>query len=123
MDNQERINQLFNKLETLLKRQDDFYGEINRLRDEINSLKTLTTEQKTIKEDIKQERTVGYEELEIKEESVTIHNEFQQQLKQQPVPSFNKPPNIKSDLEKFIGENLINKIGIAIIVIGVAIGA
>jgi len=29
----------------------------------------------------------------------------------------------KSDLEKFIGENLINKIGIVITVIGVAIGA
>jgi len=30
---------------------------------------------------------------------------------------------IKSELEKFIGENLINKIGIVILVIGVAIGA
>jgi uncharacterized membrane protein len=35
----------------------------------------------------------------------------------------NKQPKVKSDLEKFIGENLINKIGIAITVIGVAIGA
>ena len=35
----------------------------------------------------------------------------------------NKPLKIKSDIEKFIGENLINKIGIAITVIGVAIGA
>lgn len=33
------------------------------------------------------------------------------------------PLDIKSDLEKFIGENLINKIGIAILVIGVGIGA
>ena len=33
------------------------------------------------------------------------------------------PLEIKSDLEKFIGENLINKIGIAILVIGVGIGA
>src|SRR5690606_9368259 len=32
-------------------------------------------------------------------------------------------PAGKSDLEKFIGENLINKIGIAITVIGVFIGA
>mgnify|MGYP003630626895 CR=1 FL=1 len=35
----------------------------------------------------------------------------------------NKPIEISNDLEKFIGENLINKIGIAILVIGVAIGA
>jgi len=31
--------------------------------------------------------------------------------------------NLKSDLEKFIGENLFNKIGIVLLVIGVAIGA
>ena len=36
-------------------------------------------------------------------------------------PSFSL--KIKSDIEKFIGENLINKIGIAITIIGVAIGA
>jgi hypothetical protein len=55
MDNQEQINQLLNKLQTLLKRQDDFYGEINNLRIEINRFKTITTEQETKKEDIKQE--------------------------------------------------------------------
>ncbi|WP_224995688.1 DUF2339 domain-containing protein [Cesiribacter sp. SM1] len=32
-------------------------------------------------------------------------------------------PKAKSDLEKFIGENLINKIGIIIIIFGVAVGA
>lgn len=46
------------------------------------------------------------------------------QIKQQPpkiqVP---KPPKVKSDIEKFIGENLANKVGIIITVIGVAIGA
>ena len=34
-----------------------------------------------------------------------------------------KPIQISNELEKFIGENLINKIGIAILIIGVAIGA
>ncbi|HEY5689751.1 MAG TPA: DUF2339 domain-containing protein [Yeosuana sp.] len=34
-----------------------------------------------------------------------------------------KPLQISNELEKFIGENLINKIGIAILIIGVAIGA
>jgi hypothetical protein len=123
MDNQEQINQLLNKLETLLKRQDDFYKEINNLRIEINRLKTSTTEQETKKEDINLVRTAAYAELEIRDESVTIHNEFPQQLTQQSFPPVNKPTKVKSDLEKFIGENLINKIGIAIIVLGVAIGA
>ena len=35
----------------------------------------------------------------------------------------NNPIQISNELEKFIGENLINKIGIAILIIGVAIGA
>lgn len=34
-----------------------------------------------------------------------------------------KTPKPKSDLEKFIGENLINKIGILVLIVGVAIGA
>lgn len=40
-----------------------------------------------------------------------------------PPPTAARLPRTKSDLEKFIGENLINKIGIIITVIGVAIGA
>ncbi|WP_338355926.1 DUF2339 domain-containing protein [Yeosuana marina] len=39
-----------------------------------------------------------------------------------PTSTSHKPIKISNDLEKFIGENLINKIGIAILVIGVAIG-
>ncbi len=34
-----------------------------------------------------------------------------------------KPIRVSNELEKFIGENLINKIGIAILIIGVSIGA
>jgi len=37
--------------------------------------------------------------------------------------SVSKQPKINFDWEKFIGENLINKIGIAILIIGVGIGA
>jgi uncharacterized membrane protein len=107
-NNQNKINQLLDKLETLLKKQEDFSREINNLRIEINRLKTTETEQETKKEDIKQD-------------------EYRQQQTQQPskqaVPPINKTLKVKSNLEKFIGENLINKIGIAITIIGVAIGA
>jgi phage shock protein PspC (stress-responsive transcriptional regulator) len=37
-------------------------------------------------------------------------------------PSTRSMPKVSIDLEKFIGENLINKIGIAILILGVAIG-
>ncbi len=40
-----------------------------------------------------------------------------------PTPKAKYTPKQKSDLEKFIGGNLINKIGILITIIGVAIGA
>ncbi len=46
-----------------------------------------------------------------------------QKLQEQVVSKPDNSINIKSNLEKFIGENLINKIGIAILVIGVGIGA
>ena len=105
-DNQDRINQLLNKLEILLKRQNDFSREINNLRIDIHGLKTTKTEQAIEKEKIFVEPEV--------------HKKV---LPKQPVLSVKKPPKIKIDLEKFIGENLINKIGIAITIIGVAIGA
>ena len=38
-------------------------------------------------------------------------------------PAKNQKSKINFDWEKFIGENLINKIGIAILIIGVGIGA
>lgn len=127
-DNQDKINQLLDKLEFLLKRQDDFSREINNLRIEIDGLKTNDTEQKTEKE-TEQDRPVADTDFEIKKEKVAAGYEYRQreQHKQEPpkqtAPPVIKPPKVKSDIEKFIGENLINKIGIAITVIGVAIGA
>ncbi|NCO62316.1 MAG: DUF2339 domain-containing protein [Flavobacteriales bacterium] len=49
----------------------------------------------------------------------TSHNPIKEPIK---IPA-QKPLKISNELEKFIGENLINKIGIAILIIGVAIGA
>lgn len=98
-DNNDKINQLHDKLVLLLKRQDGFSREIDNLRIEINLLKASGT-------------------TEVKKAAITPVSK--------PVfvaPPVNKPPQIKMDLEKLIGENLINKIGIAITIIGVAIGA
>lgn len=127
-DNQDKMNQLLDKLEALLKRQDDFSREINNLRNEINTLKTSEAESSTGKEEIKEDRLVTDTDFEIKKEKVTPEYQTyeKQTTKEQPkysAPKTNKPPKIKVDIEKFIGENLINKIGIAITVIGVAIGA
>lgn len=127
-DNNERIDQLLSRLESLLKRQEDFSGEINDLRVEIDNLKATVQDRATVKEEIKQVQEASKTDLEIKREEVeTSYKYYKQRMKQersgQAVPPVNKLPKLKTDLEKFIGENLINKIGIAITVVGVAIGA
>jgi hypothetical protein len=132
-DNQDRVNQLLDKLDILLKRQDTFSREINELREEVTRLKTTGAENKNKEEDKEVE--------EQKEESpATSFNQYSNQHTEQKFsiftnpkvsnPTFgskqkvNSPPSeTKSDIEKFIGENIINKIGIVITVIGVAIGA
>lgn len=128
-ENQDKINQLLAKLDTLLKRQDDFSREINNLKVEINSLKTAETEQTTNKEETTEDRPLTHADLDTTKEKVSTDHEYRQQEQKKPervkraAPPINKPPKTKSDLEKFIGENLISKIGIVITVIGVAIGA
>lgn len=127
-DNNDKINQLLDKLESLLKRQDDFSREINSLQTEIHRLKTSETKQTTKNEEAKLDPPVIAADFEIKKEKIAADYQVTQKQtkKEQPKQTFtpiNKPPKGKSDLEKFIGENLINKIGIAITVIGVAIGA
>jgi len=61
------------------------------------------------------------------EKATNIRNEHQPQTSEKTNENVSrathKSPKISIDLEKFVGENLINKIGIAILIIGVAIGA
>ncbi|MCF1714635.1 DUF2339 domain-containing protein [Flavihumibacter sp. RY-1] len=115
-DNSEQINQLLSKLELLLRRHEEFAKEIYNLRYQIQQLK----EEKPFVGAAKS--TVP----EIKESSqpTTTTAPAQKIIEpyRPPTPTIVKPKE-KSDWEKFIGENLINKIGIVITVIGVAIGA
>ncbi|TAL73845.1 MAG: DUF2339 domain-containing protein [Bacteroidetes bacterium] len=127
-ENNDRINQLLDKMETLLKRQETFSKEVNEIREEINRLKIADIKLVIEKEEIKGDKPVTAPTIEIKEEKISAHSLASHQpttREPQKVPAVNvsKPLQIKEDLEKFIGENLINKIGIAITVIGVAIGA
>ncbi len=126
----EQLTRLIEKMEDLLKRHQSFSNEINELSAEISILKNKREEE--FVEDLLEE---SGDELEISEEVEAVE--------EQPVVNIFRPSSEseafihseystsesdssvekKSDLEKFIGENLINKIGIAITVIGVAIGA
>lgn len=127
-NNQNRIDILLEKLEVLLKKQQLFSAEIDDLRREIYLLKTSEAIQAPAKEEEKSELppVSAAQNIEKGNETVNIisdqHKSIETPLKESD-RKFNKSPKLKSDLEKFIGENLINKIGIVITIIGVAIGA
>ncbi|MUP39000.1 DUF2339 domain-containing protein [Labilibaculum euxinus] len=123
-DNKDKINQLFEIQEKLHKKQEALSNEISELRHEIIRLKNSETKpladkeetqilNKNLLDDLKNIASPADQEKPKIETAKTIVTP----------PVTNQPPKSKSDLEKFIGENLINKIGIAITIIGVAIGA
>ncbi|MGF1559745.1 MAG: DUF2339 domain-containing protein [Flavobacteriaceae bacterium] len=134
-NHQDRIDQLNQKLETLIGKQENFAQELMGLYKEIEALKKLPVDQLFIENDTKAPIVEPVIEIGQTDEPKIAAPELKSAtenkpkemvvVEQQPIKTSSqipKPP-LKSNLEKFIGENLINKIGIAITVIGVAIGA
>lgn len=126
--NADKINELLDRLELLSKQQTIFQKEISEIREELYVLKYATNAEKP---EIKQNPVLETNLPKIESQLVEnrplkepIQEVIRQEATKKPAyPPFQpKPPKQKSDLEKFIGENLINKIGIAILVLGVAIG-
>lgn len=115
---QEQIKNLYEKLEYLQNRQNKFSNEIVRLTNEIHQLEKLVNQQ--------QLNVVPPPPPPPKPEEIKINPipEIKQIFKD-PYPEINQnrfDDNRPSGLEKLIGENIINKIGIAITIIGVGIG-
>ncbi|MEA1786006.1 DUF2339 domain-containing protein [Arenibacter sp. GZD96] len=124
----EKIDQLLERIAVLVKKQDDFSREIHLLRSELNSLKNPTpisaAEKVEIETNIPSSETYfATQKASARAEVGSLQHQIKEERMLQPDSTLNKPPKGKSNLEKFIGENLINKIGIAITVIGVGIGA
>lgn len=134
---QDKINQLLEKLSELMKRQESFQEQIIELQNEIQILASGEKEHEKQEQVIKE--SLELPSKEIVEETVS-HLESVVPRQEEPVSAKEVPelwneavrkaftrgengPKPKSNLEKFIGENLINKIGIVILVIGVGIGA
>lgn len=117
--NQQKINELLYKIDMLQHRQTVFSKEINDLRNELYALRVSEEKEETTL--IKEQPLVSNESL-IPNQEKTVEKVILS--KSEPYSASKEiKPKEKSDLEKFIGENLLNKIGIAITVIGVAIGA
>ena len=123
-DDKEKTEQLLTRLELLEKKQVAFSQQLESLRLEITALQKNGDE--TVSRELQSEESELAELIEQRLEVVTATGPVIEQPKvSKPVLTnvASKSPLRKTDLEKFIGENLISKIGIIITVIGVAIGA
>lgn len=116
-ENTDHVQQLLQKLDILLKKQEDFSREINDLRREIYALKSASAESVRT-------TTPLSSLVPVREPAPALSARASGNTITSPPPVTKlRPPKSKSDVEKFIGENLANKIGILIIVTGVGIGA
>lgn len=118
-ENQEQINALLERLEVMLKRQEAFSSEILAIKGELLKLKSHSETAPIIE-------TAPAEIKAIQQPAVKSSSFIDAPTAQQvasPKNQESRIPKPKSDIEKFIGENLINKIGILITVLGVVFGA
>lgn len=125
-NNEEHIGKLLEKLELLLQRQEHFNLEVRELKKEILKLRNGSVKAAKELDDLtKVTETKIPEPTNLKgEQKIDFTTPVDKEvLVSTPKVSKIKKPKGKSNLEKFIGENLINKIGILITIIGVVIGA
>lgn len=119
-ENSDKITRLNEKLEILSRKHESISVDLNEVREEIKNLQISEVNKPAEVEKTVVQMPVKAAAVEIsptKEPPVELKKEKLAETKTEEIPQ------IQSDLEKFIGENLINKIGIAITVIGVSIGA
>lgn len=118
------IDRLQDRLDVLLKQQEFFSKEILELKKEVFLLKASSENTSSPKPTSQLPKATP--KVEDVKAVTQITAPSQKPPKTPPIetpqPSVSKTKR-KSDLEKFVGENLINKLGILITVIGVAIGA
>lgn len=127
-ENPERINQLIERLEMLSRQQELFSKEIYALRNELYQLKMAAIKQPPLHPQKGADKPAPESSFKVMEGEKITSGEIPLIHPAAELPKYKpqaavRPPALKTNLEKFIGENLINKIGIAITIIGVAIGA
>jgi len=110
MANSEHINLLIAKLENLLIRHQGFEAEIKALREELRQLQSPDSTAAFMPPPRNTPLSIP-----TRQPAAAPTSRF--------ADNFKRANLGKSDFEKFIGENLISKIGILILIIGVAIGA
>lgn len=140
---QELIYQLQQRLETLSEKHEAFKHEIFKLKNQIDRLQAASNEQQRLEVPPSRPQSTSVEQRPVHNQNRAWEDTSKQQLTfngnsspeqqsrqsqhNQPYTTVHKShklsPLRKSNLEKFIGENLLNKIGILILLIGIGIGA
>ncbi len=113
-EKQDRIQELQERMSLLIKKQNKFIVELKELRDEVKSLKA---------EDVVQPAKVVTQAAQTQDFDAHLQREEVYVPATPDQPSKFESLKIDFDFEKFIGENLVSKLGILITIIGVVIGA
>lgn len=108
----DHIDHLKKDLESLIKRQNTITADIKQLREQLSNLDEV---------EASKARPVASKEAPPKPQS-SPKVQFKNKPRRREVHWPNKKTGGQRNLEKFIGENLISKIGIAVTIIGVIIG-
>jgi uncharacterized membrane protein len=122
-NNDQKLNLLLEKLESLSIKQSEFSKEINTLRNEIAQISNTEIKAAFPESSIELKQVEHIASEPLSPISSSNKNETKSFATSFTAPFEKILPKVKTDFEKFIGENLLNKIGILITVIGVAIGA
>lgn len=117
---QNEKQELLEKLNLLLKKQSQFQQEINELQLQITTLQIKDESEKVVTKKSEESKPVTFNSKET--EDTEIDKYIKTVLSQKTISKEKNKSGISAELEKFIGENLINKIGIAVLIIGVGIG-
>ncbi|PQJ32690.1 hypothetical protein BST92_12465 [Nonlabens arenilitoris] len=141
-NHQEAIKQLIEQIGILSRKQEAFKYEIIELKNKLDQLQstidrsnevdnlTFTEPKEVVKSKPFESQNREWVDTSVKNESPLNPSYIENQNQQSGITQFQAAqgpkklsPFRKSNLEKFIGENLLNKIGILILVIGIGIGA
>jgi uncharacterized membrane protein len=122
-----RIEQLQARLDNLVKYQGYFNHEINQISQEINYLRTTQQKQEVPQPQTPQPKPPAREPApaQLAPQNAQPPQSAQQTPKQTESPVFQETLSSvqgRSDIEKFIGKNILSVIGIIILVLGVGIG-
>lgn len=125
LSDMDKIKQLEIKFQALSSRHKVFLEDINALKVEIERIKLSNKVDISQNETVEKRNPISVADYEVSISVRSGKDGIVDEIKNSRIKKEDKSvlPKVNFDLEKFIGENLINKIGIIITVIGVAIGA